>query len=283
MTTDLEARLTESMHHRVDGLVLTDDVLARATTRHRRRTNLIRAGAVAVAIAVAVGGIGAVGPHGKPRPQQAQQQAQPPKLRLAAAARASEDISYRIKLQAGTRTCEGAFDPRTNTGYVRCPQDDSVMTELLVNGTRYVGGEPPLTPLPPDKTDGEQYGRYGRESGTYDRLSLYAPNGSVLGAVSPDPAALFDALQREGAAVTANPDGTLHFQYSLSETSGSSDVAGDVTLDADGRIAKVAMSIHWQSTAKGRLDQGTYPVVLELSGYGEPVTVAVPTDVFPAR
>ncbi|MFI7072594.1 hypothetical protein [Micromonospora sediminicola] len=33
-------------------------------------------------------------------------------------------------------TYEGAFDPKTATVYVRVPQDDSVTTELLINGTR---------------------------------------------------------------------------------------------------------------------------------------------------
>ncbi|MEK8108474.1 hypothetical protein NKG94_32780 [Micromonospora sp. M12] len=88
-----------------------------------------------------------------------------PAMRLVSAAAASENISYRMRLTnsgPGGLTYEGAFDPRSVTGYVRAPQDDSVMTELLINGTRYEGGERPLGPLPADKGPGETYGRYGQ-------------------------------------------------------------------------------------------------------------------------
>ncbi|MET7394523.1 hypothetical protein ABZS66_13625 [Dactylosporangium sp. NPDC005572] len=275
MNTDLEARLTESMHHQVDGLTLSGDVLTRATRRHRRRSAAIRLGSVlgVAALAVSVAFALDQGP--------APDATAPPSLRLANAAAASDDISYRLKLTTNGLSYEGAFDPRTDTGYVRAPQDDSVMTELLVDGTRYIGGEPPLDTLPSDKGQGETYGRYGQYPGVYDHLSLYG--GGVLGAASPDPAALFAALRSAGATVTENADGSLHFEYTTRTADGSTATKGDVTLNADGRIARVAMTGTWQSTAKGRLDTGTFTATLELYDYGLPVTVERPKDVVPAN
>ncbi len=294
--TELEERLTEGMHRMVGGVHLTGEVLDRAKRRHQRRAVIVRTGyglgiaglAGVLAVGLLPGG-GAVPPGGGDAPSAVQ--VQPAKLRLANAAVASDNISYRMRLEeraAGGRvmaTYEGAFDPKTATGYLRSPQDDSVATELLIEGTRYTGGEPPLGPLPPDKGPGETYGRYAEYPGKYDRLSLYGDSNSVLGSAAPDPAALFQALRDANATVTENPDGTLHFEYASQSTDGvsSSTTAGDVTLNADGRIAKVALTVNWRSTAKGRLDQGTYTAVLELSDYGLEVKVQRPADVVPFR
>jgi hypothetical protein len=287
MNTDLEERLSESMHHTVDGIALTSDVLGRATRRHQRRTTTIRIGYALGAAGLAgvlAAGL-ALGNGATPRQDAGKApavQAQPASLRLVNAAAASDNISYRIRLKTGL-TYEGAFDPRTATGYVRAPQDDSVMTELLIDGTRYVGGERPLGKLPSDKGPGETYGRYGQYPGKYDRLSLYGGSDTVLGAAAPDPAALFKALRKANAATTENPDGTLHFEYATKSKDGSSTTSGDVTINADGRIAKVALAEKWQSTAKGRLDTGTVTATLELFDYGLKVTVERPTDVVPAN
>ncbi len=296
MNTDLEARLTESMHRKVDGIALTSDILGRATRRHQRRTTTIRIG-YALGVAGLAGVLAAgltVGSGATPRHDAGKApvvQAQPASLRLANAAAASDNISYRMRLttigQSGQDRAEaiyeGAFDPKTATGYVRRPQDDSVMTELLINGTRYIGGEPPLGQLPADKGPGETYGRYGQYPGKYDRLSLYGDPDTVLGAAAPDPAALFKALKNANATTRQNPDGTLHFAYATQVKDGSSTTSGDVTLNADGRIAKVALTGTWQSTAKGRLDTGTFTATLELFDYGLKVKVQPPTDVVPAN
>jgi hypothetical protein len=293
MNCDLEERLTESMYHTVDGIELTSDVLGRARRRHQRRTTTIRVGYALGAIGLAgvlaagltVGGDATPGQGNGPAGP-----AQPASLRLANAAAASDNISYRMRLTttAATfgETYEGAFDPKTTTGYVRKPQDDSVTVELLINGIRYVGGEPPLGKPPADKGLGETYGRYGQYPGRYDRLSLYCAD-TVLCAAAPDPAALLKVLKQEKATTVQNPDGTLHFEYTtrVKEGAGDSSVTrvGDVTLGVDGRIAKVALTATWQSTAKGRLDTGTFTTTLELFDYGLTVLVQRPTDVVPAR
>jgi hypothetical protein len=285
MNTDLEEQLADSMRHTVSGIELTGDVLGRAERRHRRRTTTIRigyalgvtglAGAVAAGLALGNG-------NGAPV-----QRAPSVQARLVNAAAASDDISYRMRLTTGSGksrlTYTGAFDPRTDTGFVRQPQDDSVATELLINGTRYIGGEPPLGKLPPDKGPGETYGRYAQYPGKYDRLSLYGAADTPLGAANPDPAALFKVLADVGATTTENPDGTLHFAYAMNAADGSTTTAGDVKLDADGRIAQVAMTGTWASTAKGRLDTGTWSAKLELYDYGVKVSVKRPTDVVPFK
>lgn len=297
MSINLEEQLAAGMReHTVDLTVDGGAVLGRATRRHRRRTAVMRTGyALGVAGLAGVLAVGLTGGGGgggaRPGQDQPAVQAGAPdaSLRLSKAAAASDNISYRMKVATGSgagpasRTCEGAFDPMTVTGYVRCPQDDSVMVELLIDGTRYMGAAPPLTPLPPDKTPGgEVYDRYGQYPGRHDHLSLYGNGDSVLGAAAPDPAALFKALQQANATITQNPDGTLHFSYTTQVDHGSTATTGDVTLNADGRIAKVTIDGTWQSTAKGRLDTGTFRVTLELSDYGVPVHVDRPTDVVPA-
>ncbi|MEV4509445.1 hypothetical protein AB0K00_10860 [Dactylosporangium sp. NPDC049525] len=292
MSIDLEQQLAAGMREHVADLAVDSAaVVGRATRRHRRRTAVIRTGyALGVAGLAGVLAVGLTAGGGRAtRDQPAVQAEAPASLRLSKAAAASDNISYRMKLVTGTatgaaaRTCEGAFDPLAATGYVRCPQDDSVMVELLIDGVRYMGGEPPLTPLPPDKGPGETYGRYGQYPGTHEHLSLYGEADTVLGAAAPDPAALFKALQQANATVTQNPDGTLHFEYATQANLGSSTTAGDVVVNGDGRIAKVTLAGTWQSTAKGRLDTGTFRATLELSDYGVPVHVDRPTDVVPAN
>ncbi|MEH0931053.1 hypothetical protein [Micromonospora sp. CPCC 205558] len=286
----IDDRLAQRLHDIVDGETGSEPpvgALIERGRRGRRRRTTALVGSTCVLLALGVGTaltVPTTAPSGRTGASTEAARPEPvsPAMRLVSAAAASENISYRMRLTnsgPGGLTYEGAFDPRTATGYVRVPQDDSVMTELLINGTRYEGGERPLGKLPADKGPGETYGRYGQYPGTYDRLSLYGDGNGVLDAAEPDPAALFAALKRQNATVTENPDGTLHFTYATSGKDGSSSTAGDVTLHRDGRIATVALTVTWQSTAKGRLDQGTVNSTLELFNYGIEVTVKRPTDV----
>ncbi|MGI5525128.1 hypothetical protein ACQEUX_29905 [Micromonospora sp. CA-259024] len=287
---NIDEALSQRLHDIVDGetdsVPPTGALIERGRRARRRRTTAV-VGTTCALLALGVGTAVTVttnSPSGPPSVTAgaARPESVTPAMRLVSAAAASENISYRMRLtNSGPQglTYEGAFDPRTATGYVRVPQDDSVMTELLINGTRYEGGERPLGKLPADKGPGETYGRYGQYPGRYDRLSLYDDGNGVLGAAQPDPAALFAALKRANATITENPDGTLHFTYTTTGRDGSSSTAGDVRLDRDGRIATVALTVTWQSTAKGRLDTGTVNSTLELFDYGTDVTVKRPTDV----
>jgi thiamine monophosphate kinase len=112
MTTDLEEQLSAGMREHTAGLALSGDVLGRATRNHRRRAATVRAGyALGVAGLAGVlaasltlgGGRGANDPAPKAAPPSVAQ-AQSPSLRLAAAAAASDDISYRIRLSSGLST-----------------------------------------------------------------------------------------------------------------------------------------------------------------------------------
>ncbi|MGV9210886.1 hypothetical protein ACTFTM_03385 [Micromonospora sp. RB23] len=287
---DIDDRLVRGLHDLVDGEPdSAPDVpaLIERGRRGRRRRATALAGTTCALLALGVGTAVTVTTNAPPeRPGVTAQAARPgpvpPALRLVSAATASENISYRMRLTnsgPGGLTYEGAFDPRTATGYVRVPHDDSIQTELLIDGTRYEGAERPQGELPTDKGPGETYGRYGQYPGRYDRLSLQGDGNAVLGAAQPDPAALFAALRSANAMVTENPDGTLRFTYATADRDGSTSTTGDVTLDRDGRIATVALAVTWESTAKGRLDRGTVTSTLALYDYGVEVTVERPTDV----
>ncbi|MER7443654.1 hypothetical protein [Micromonospora avicenniae] len=284
----LDEQLAHRLHDIVDGgpdsVPPMETLLGRGRrARRRRRTAMVGATCAFLALGAATAVTVATVPTSDRPAVTAEGASQPtsPGMRLVSAVTASENISYRMRLTqtGGGQMYEGAFDPRTATGYVRAPSDDSVMVELLINGTRYEGGERPQGALPADKGPGETYGRYGQYPGRYDRLSLYGDANDVLGAVSPDPAALFRALKRADATITENPDGTLHFAFATESAAGSTSASGDVTLDADGRIATVVLNSTWQSTAKGRLDTGNSTATLELFDYGVEVKVERPADV----
>ncbi|MET7968582.1 hypothetical protein [Micromonospora sp. NPDC005305] len=287
----LDERLANRLHDIVDdepGSVPPVGALLDRGRRARRRRTTTMVGATCALLALGVATAATVATTPAPGRPGVTAEASPPEpaspaLQLVSAVTASENISYRMRLtNSGPQglTYEGAFDPRTAIGYVRVAQDDSVMTELLINGTRYEGAERPRGKLPADKVGpGEMYGRYGQYPGRYDRLSLYGDGNSVLGAAAPDPAALFTALKSANATISEKPDGTLHFGYTTSDKAGSTTTSGDVTLDGDGRIATVVLTGTWQSTAKGRLDTGTFSSTLELFDYGVTVTVKRPADV----
>ena len=123
------------------------------------------------------------------------------------------------------------------------------MTELLINGIRYIGGVRrgqgagrqgpgrdvrPIRPVP---------GQVRRTVPLRRRQRLRLP-------LTPDPGALIRALKSAKATITENPNGTLHFAYGATQKMGSTSATGDVTLDGDGRIAKVALTTTWQTTRR---------------------------------
>jgi hypothetical protein len=122
------------------------------------------------------------------------------------------------------QTTNGAFDPVTDTGYLRSPYADGAAyyAERLIDGVRYVGssGSPGFKQYP-GKYDGLDY----------DRL---------LGA-SADPAQLLADLGERGT-VTRTAADTYHFEVTLSNVSASnSTVTGDVVVDwSSQRISRVS-------------------------------------------
>jgi hypothetical protein len=282
MNTDLEARLTESMHHTVDGIALTSDVLGRAKRRHQRRTTTIRIG-YALGVTSVAGVLAAgltLGGGATPRQDAGKAptvQAQPASLRLASAVEASENVSYKVKVTVGSKdnrgaleTMEGAFDPRTDTGFLNSssPGSGVVSYERLIDGVRFVGSS-------------GSNNKWKQYPGKHDRLAYDGALNGVAGA-SADPDQLFKALRQAGAAITETGARVYHFTVTLNGGSTglrSNTLSGDVTLDADKRIAKVTYEQVTQGEKAGQVYTSSSVVSVQLSDYGTPVTVERPTDV----
>ncbi|MET8909242.1 hypothetical protein [Micromonospora sp. NPDC004551] len=306
MTIDIEDQLAAGMREQATDLTLTRDVLGAATRRHRRRTALHRtayaagvvgvAGALTAALTVgAPGDTGSSGPvAGRSAPAAAQQS---PQLRLAAAAAASENISYRVKVTTTNKdklppsgelpepvlrswVTKGALDPATATGYLEKvttgglvpPMYTSFPHERLVDGVKYVGA-----PNGSVGSKGEIV--WTREKGKQDSLDYDLAMGGKLGA-SADPGELFRVLRQAGATVSDNPGGGYHFEVTVHDTAqGVADdkLVGDVTIGADKRIKTVA----YDRVARWQLNGDfTYHlhVLVEFSDYGLPVKVEVPAN-----
>jgi hypothetical protein len=283
MSTELEHHLSAAMQHEADGLDSPADILARATRSHRNHRTKMRIGYALSAAGLAgalAAGLSIAGSAQAPKaggPPSAS--AQTPALRLAAAATASGDTSYRVKVTTDSFVYEGAFDPARKTGYLRSANEYGFLVQLLIDGTKYEGTEPPADGKP-HHSDGEKYSRYGQHPGTFDHLSVEGDEVSDA-AATPDPTALIKALRDQDATITENADGTLHFEYTVKSDGGKSTVTrrGDVTLDDHKRIARVATTVTWSSTVKGKLQSGKGKLTFELSDYGVPVKVQRPADV----
>lgn len=298
MSTNLEEQLVAGMRQEVQGVTLTNDVLGRARKRHGRRAALVRLGYGLGVIGVAGALVAGVTLNGAPAdkpPAAADNPATSPALRLAGAATATDSTSYRITYGSkGSATrdgkpagsavqpnWEGAFDPKTNTGYARQSLEHGVLTEILVNGTRYIGTEPRPDGVKPTG-EHEAFSVYGQYPGTHDRLSFGLGAAGVVAATTPDPTGLLRALKEANATTTEKPDGTLHFRYTVKDTA-TSVYDGDVTLDGNGRISKVVITGTWESSVKGFLDKGEFVMTLQLSDFGLPVTAERPAKVQPVK
>ncbi len=293
MTGDIEDQLIQGMRQEVAGVALTTDILGVAR-RYRRRAAVRRityaAGVVglagALAVAVSVGGAGHPAPGTRQPPVASADPANPRlNMRLASAVAATENISYKVKVTAGSKTdpgswgtTEGAFDPAAATGYLNSSQPDggAVYYQRLVNGVLFVG------------SSGSKRWKQEPSNG---RLEYVGALGGAVGS-SADPNQLFQALRELNATITQTGARTYHFEsvrpYDDQYATGSAILVGDVTLDTDKRIAKVT----YESTNKGQMKPGvkggvaytsTDVVTMELSGYGTPVKVERPTDVVVAR
>jgi hypothetical protein len=283
---DIEEQLSAGMRERTAGLALTTDVVVEARRRHRRRVAVQRvgyaAGAIGLAGALAAGVM--IDGSGTPAPPSTPTVAAP-QVQLASAIAASENISYRVKVtelyrgrvdgaDAKPTIIEGAFDPATATGYLASRwtgAEGSVYYERLIDGVLYTGSSGgDGWKQDPGKHDGLRYARGGI--------------GEVVGA-SADPEQLFDALRKSGAKITKSGADVYHFEFALKASVPArgkveQSIAGDVTVAADNRIAKIAYA---QTTVITK-DGATHPpqvvdVTVELSGYGTPVKVEKPTDV----
>jgi hypothetical protein len=297
---DFETRLADRMHDVADGvsgLPPTENLLARGRLGRRKRQSVF--GGAVVAVAVAAGVVTAAMQPSAPgqTPDAAQGAAA---VRLAAAVKASDNISYRVKVttsnepdgqrDAWTERTEGAFDPATRTGYLSevVPEGRNGYLERLVDGVRYTGCE----------NCDDQWKQY---PGTQDRLA-YADAMNGVASASADPEALFDMLTQAGAKITQTDTG-FHFEVNTKDRYGEYPVTlvGDVELGQDNRIASVTyeetITVPDTKDAEPPATTTTGPqptteapkvtsyvsstnmVTVELYDYGTPVQVERPTDV----
>ncbi|MEH1164256.1 hypothetical protein V6V47_02585 [Micromonospora sp. CPCC 205539] len=300
MTNDIEEQLTSGMRQEVAGVAFGSDVLGAATRRHGRRVALQRtsyaAGVVglvgALAAAVLIGGPGASTPGGDPAAS-ASDSSSPsatgdtPQLQLASAVTASENVSYRLKITTGSKedpnawgTAEGAWDPARSTGWLTTQNPGGVgYYQRMVDGTFYVGSSGSTT---------------WKQEPNNGNLEYADALGGATGA-SADPKELFAALREANAKVTKTGARTYHFEstrtYDDKYAAGTRTLVGDVTVGADGRIAKVSYLATDTSRVKpgvkspkaGLTLKSDHRLTLQLSDYGVPVRVERPKNVIVAR
>ncbi|MET7952301.1 hypothetical protein [Micromonospora sp. NPDC005324] len=310
MTISLENQLQACMRDEVAGLSFTRDVLAEANRRHRRRTALHRtayaAGVVGVAGAlIATLTVNAAAPTGTndapgavaERPSSAN--IDTAQMRLAAAAAASENISYRVKVTTTIKdklpaevtlpgrlsrswVTEGAFDPRTTTGYLESPYKGELRPyvaargfshERLVNGVRYVGSADGLAP----DSGKIIWTRYPGKRANID-FGLALGEGITNSA---DPQALFRTLRQAGAKITETSGGTYRFEVQINNVPLRTDVnllVGEVALDADRRIARMVYDRTAIYSVYDEVETLRLKVEIALSDYGAPVEVEPPAN-----
>ncbi|MFI7574662.1 hypothetical protein [Micromonospora sp. NPDC049497] len=284
-----DERLADGLHGIVDGDLDSSPplgaLLERGRRARRRRTSAIVSGTLAVLALGAIGTATLVQPSTPDRSgvTVAAPEVVSSRMELASATEASASISYKVKVTARSaadastaQVTEGAFDPRTDTGQLSSPSPGAgvVYLERLVDGVRFVSSSG-------SKDVWKQY------PGRHDRLAYHRALSGAVGA-SADPEQLFDALRQDGAKVTRVGPDVYHFTSTTSVDNryGTETVTfvGDVTLDADKRIAKVSYELtrkgQFRPGVKGGLAYGgTDVVTVELSEYGTPVQVDRPAKV----
>ncbi|WP_406077503.1 hypothetical protein [Micromonospora sp. NBC_00858] len=275
-----DSQLASWLHNVVDDELAsappTQLMMTRGRRARRRKALVVTAASFAVLV---VGGVGVVATGGGESPASSRPNAvaAAPELDLVAAIKASENISYKVRVTQGGKenptgwgTTEGAFDPATGTGYLNSssPGAGVVYYERLIDGVRFVSSSG-------SKDKWKQY------PGKHDRLAY---DSSLDGAVSAsaDPDQLFEALRQTGAVITRTGADTYHFKVSLKASTAAikgDTLAGDVVLGADKRIAKVAYERTRQVSKGGQTHTDTSVATVQLSDYGTPVQVKRPTDV----
>ncbi|MGR6316612.1 hypothetical protein Q2K19_09980 [Micromonospora soli] len=289
--TNLDERLASRLHALVDGepdsAAPAGMLLERGRRARRRRTGTLVSGTLAV---LALGTVGTATLVHRPtpdRPAVVAEASSPavasPRMELAAAVAASENTSYRVTVRRAVQvdpnwseTTTGAFDPATASGYLRTPFPDglSFQEDRLVDGVYYVGG-----------ADGNRKMPWKRYPGKRDFLPFDVAMGGALGASSGQDG-LFQVLKENGATVTKTGQRAYHFSveptgkaagFDAGAPLGREKVVGDVTLDADDRIAKLDYEVTLVWNKDGQTGPPTsVQVTMAFSDYGLPVKVEPP-------
>jgi hypothetical protein len=212
-----------------------------------------------------------------------------PRVELAAAIAASDNVSFRLKstvtgqkgdgktqTDPATYITQTAFDPTTATGYLRLGDSEIYR---LVNGVLYAKNSPCPKPSGPDAAPPDcpatQWLQY---PGHYASLNFDDDKLRGQFSASADSQTLFQALRADNAKVTKTGADTYHFEATGTKDGGAVTFTGDVTVGADDRIAKVTYDWKLKYAQGGFRTSG---VVLEYSGYGDPVTVEAPPNPVP--
>jgi hypothetical protein len=215
---------------------------------------------------------------------------------LAAAVSASRDLSYRVKLtdSSDSSTTEGAFDPATNTGYLRVTGPSGVtLEEWLIKGELYIRSlvNPVVTRAP-----GKGY-ELGWGGGTTETLTVGMP-----GVGAADPNKLLLAAEKSDLPVTRTSANSFRIENlkhyeGTGPDAGISKIVVEVTLGADKRVAKMVVTYTFHSDVSSSANAGPSSdpsaeassapggnsiaihsvTTMELSDYGKPVTVERPT------
>ncbi|MCW3813598.1 hypothetical protein ONA91_03875 [Micromonospora sp. DR5-3] len=289
--TNIDERLASQLHALVDGepdsAAPTGMLLERGRQARRRRTGSLVSGSLAVLALGAVGAATLVHGPASDRPAVVAEASSPavasPQMELAAAVAASENTSYRVTVRRTARvdpkwseTTLGAFDPATASGYLRTPFPDglSFQEDRLVDGVYYLGG-----------ADGGRKMPWKRYPGKRNFLPFDAAMGGALGASS-DQEGLFQVLKKTGATVTKTGERAYHFSveptgkatgFDAGAPLASEKVVGDVTLDADNRVAKLDYEVTYVWKKDGKVGPPTtVQVTMAFSDYGLPVKVEPP-------
>lgn len=279
--SQLANRLHDLVDDEPDSAPPTRQLLDRGRRARRRRAGTLAGTSFAVVAigavaAVAITGTPSTAPGGSVQPDAAATSAAvtDPRLELVAAIANSQNISFRLTTTAtggkgdgkatvpvGTAVTEMAFDPATATGYVRIIEDGWECR--LVNGVLYMSNGAQLQWL--------------RQPGTHTSLNMDEDKLRGAFVESADSEQLFVAL-RSGGKVEKTGADTYRFAATRSKDGGTVTFTGDIVVGADKRIAKVTYD--WRLDYKQGAIQWS-KVVMEYSGYGEPVTVEAPPNPVP--
>jgi hypothetical protein len=305
MTEQLERQLTAGFREYAAGVRLDTDVLGAAAARHHRRTNARRAmvGGGVVGVAGALSAVLVLGntgqpPAAEPRPPAAVAQA--PALRLAAAAQATAQTSFRLRLSRtqshetgrlkGYSVSEeyaGAFDAAADRGYLRI-------------GPSRVRGRVVGTPVPVElriigedvylgRTDTNTWRRRIPRSDLAEALGTANPaTTSILADLTVDPRGLLDQLRhlggitpagRTGSGSTAADVYTFSYPVKADASTAAHRVTGTVKIGVDSHLV---VGVTQQTTTTGAnpaiadASPLTWRTVIEFSDYGIPVHVERP-------
>jgi hypothetical protein len=199
------------------------------------------------------------------------------RVELVAALSKTQETSFKVEvtntvefseINHHTYLTEGAFDPANVSGYLRSSQSD--VEHRLVHGDLYmINGK-----------------NWVQATGKFKWLDFDLLGTVLDGALSSsaDSEHLFDVLRKADATVTKTGSGLYHFDgmFTPNPDLGPFRLTGDVTLDSDSRIAKIAYD--WRLTVRptpmsGITGPRVFPkaeVIMEFSGYGTPVIVESP-------